>query len=252
MELRWLILSLFFTTCLAAENSTKPWGYVWNSSHPYWNDEIKPCAETWMPMCYEYIEGEATVPILCECGQDHHENDFLIAFAQCIAKETPENSEMGFSGLQWDCSQEGLSVNMTKREFMRSAEGGEVYPTTSSGLSTGAIAGIAVGVIAASAAVIGILVWLWLQRRKKNGDKLESNPPSSPEPENSWATEFKPEWTANAPAELPPTNYVAAELPPESAPIYEMDAMPTKPVEMPGSTPEHVKKEENKENKESQ
>ncbi|PCD20948.1 hypothetical protein FGRA07_05100 [Fusarium graminearum] len=252
MELRWLILSLFFTTCLAAENSTKPWGYVWNSSHPYWNDEIKPCAETWMPMCYEYIEGEATVPILCECGQDHYENDFLIAFAQCIAKETPENSEMGFSGLQWDCSQEGLSVNMTKREFMRIAEGGEVYPTTSSGLSTGAIAGIAVGAIAAGAAVIGILVWLWLQRRKKNGDKLESNPPSSPKPENSWATEFKPEWTANAPAELPPTNYAAAELPPESAPIYEMDAMPTKPVEMPGSTPEHVKKEENKENKESQ
>ena len=34
------------------------------------------------------------------------------------------------------------------------------------------------------------------------------------------------------------------ELPPESTPIYEMDAMPTKPVEVQGSMPEDLKKEE--------
>ncbi|RGP70208.1 c2h2 type zinc finger containing [Fusarium sporotrichioides] len=248
MELRWLILSLFFTKSLADENSTNTLQYEWNSDNPYWSDEIKPCADEWMPMCYEEVEGEGTVPILCECGQDHYENDFLIAFAQCLGKQAPDKIESGFMGLQWDCSEERLSVNMTKREFTRIAEGGEVYPTTSSGLSTGAIAGVVVGAVVGGAAVIGLLIWLWFQRRRKNGNKLESNPPSSPKPENSstWATEFKPEWTANAPVELPPTNYAGVELPPESAPIYEMDAMSTKPIEMQGSIPEDVKKEEEK------
>ncbi|UZP36900.1 hypothetical protein NXS19_004716 [Fusarium pseudograminearum] len=222
MELRWLIISILFTSPLANATITKRWGYEWNSSHPYWNEAIKPCADAWLPMCDEHIEGRATVPILCECGQDRLiGNDLLISFAQCIAQETPESSERAFQALQLDCSKEGL-------------------------FSTGAIAGIAVGAIAAGAAVIGLLVWLWLQRRTKNGDKLESNPPSSPKPENLWAAEFKPEWTANAPVELPPTNYAAAGLPPESAPIYEMDAMPTKPVEMPGSIPD-TRKEEKKE-----
>lgn len=253
MELRWLTIFVFFALSLANEALTKQWGYEYNSSGPYWNDDLKPCADEWLSKCWDYIEGEATFPILCECGQTRGKhNRFLIDFAQCIAKDTPENSEKAWMALQRDCAQEGLSVNMTKVEFRRIAEGGEVYPTTSSGLSTGAIAGIAVGAIAAGAAVIGILVWIWLQRRKKNGDKLESNPPSSPKPENSWATEFKPEWTANAPAELPPTNYAAAELPPEPAPIYEMDAMPTKPVEMPGSIPEDGKKEEKKEDQKRQ
>ncbi|KAM0295932.1 hypothetical protein ACHAPM_010648 [Fusarium culmorum] len=214
---------------------------------------MKPCADAWLPMCDELVEGKATVPILCECGQDReNNNDFLISFAQCIAQETPENAERAFYALQKDCSDEGLSVNMPKSEFRRIAEGGEVYPTTSSGLSTGAIAGISVGAIAAGAAVIGILVWLWLQQRKKNGDKLESNPPSFLKPENSWATEFKLEWTVNALAELPPTNYAAAELPPESAPIYEMDTMPMKPVEMPGSILEDGKEEEKEEDQKRQ
>ncbi|KAH6991756.1 hypothetical protein EDB82DRAFT_473593 [Fusarium venenatum] len=135
---------------------------------------------------------------------------------------------------------------MTKNEFIRIAQGGEVYPTASSGLSTGSIAGIAVGAIAGGVTVAGFFVLLWFQHRKKNGSKLESNPPNSPKPENAWGPEFKPEWTANAPVELPPNNYAAAELPPEPTPIYEMDAMSSKPVEMQGSIPEHIKDGEKK------
>ncbi|KAG8670801.1 hypothetical protein FPOAC2_04104 [Fusarium poae] len=216
------------------------WDFGSDKNIPYWTEDIQPCVEEWSPIC-----DEENVPILCECGQNSKENDFLIAFARCVGSEAPTKIENGFMGLQADCAEQGLSVNMTKNEFRRIANGGEVYPT-SSGLSTGAIAGIAVGAVVGGVAIIGLLVWLWLQRRKKNGDKLESNPPNSPKPESAWGPEFKPEWTANAPVELPPTNYAAAELPPESVPIYEMDAMPTKPVEMQGSMPEDVKKEEKK------
>jgi hypothetical protein len=246
MKSRWVTLFLLFTTSLA-ENYTKP-EYEWTGDNPYWPEEIKPCADKWMPLCYQYIEDTIFVPILCICGQDRNDNEFLNNFAQCVGKEAPDNIEGGFMGLQYECSEERLSVNMTKNEFTRLAETGEVDPNASSSISTGAIAGIAVGAIVGGGAVIGLFVWLWLQRRKKNGDRLESNPPSSPKPENAskWGTDFKPEWTANSPVELPPRNHAVAEMPSASAPIYEMDAIPLAPVEMPTPISDDAKMDEKK------
>ncbi|RGP79787.1 c2h2 type zinc finger containing [Fusarium longipes] len=241
----WLTLFLLIATSLAAQNKTETqWDYEWPEGSTEWHPDLKPCAEKWMPMCYQWIENTIFVPILCLCGQDRTDNEFLVNFAQCIGETAPNRSESGFMGLQYECSQEGLSVNMTRNEFMRIAAEGVIDNTASKSLSGGAIAGIVVGAIAGVAAVIGVLVWLWLQRRKKNGDKLESNPPSSPKPENSstWNTEFKPEWTTNAPVELPPKNHQGTELPPDSAPVYEMEAIPVTPVEMPSPIPDNVNK----------
>ncbi|KAL4731985.1 hypothetical protein ACLX1H_000987 [Fusarium chlamydosporum] len=243
MTSRWLTLFLLLTTSCAEENSTQ-YDYEWSDDNPYWSEEIKPCADEWMPMCFEHVENTLFVPILCICGQSRVHTGFLDNFAQCLGEQAPDKVEDGFMGLQWACSGERLSVNMTKNEFERIAEEGPADSTTSSTLSTGAVAGIAVGAIVGGAAVVGILVWLWLRQRKKNGDKLESNPPSSPKHEKSstWGTEFKPEWTANAPVELPPNNHAVVELPPTSVHIYEMEAVPATPVEMLGSVPEHVEK----------
>ncbi|KAH7174079.1 uncharacterized protein B0J16DRAFT_359046 [Fusarium flagelliforme] len=197
-----------------------------------------------MPKCYEPDTDVLIVPKLCKCGLGNAEDTFVISFAQCLGEQVPEGVGFAYLGIQADCMEDDYGLNMTQNEFVRIAEGGEPHPTTSSSLSTSGIAGIVVGAVVGGAVVAGLIMWLWLVRRTKNGSRLESNPPNSPKPGNAWEPEFKPEWTANAPVELPPTNCAAAELPPESAPIYEMDAMPTKPVEVQGSIPGDVKKEE--------
>jgi len=243
MALRWLVPFLLFRSCLGA-SSTGETKYKWTGNNSYWSDDIKPCADEWMPGCFESISDEVFAPILCKCGLGTFEDSFIISFAQCLGDQVPDKVEYGYMGLQEDCMKDKLGLNMMLNEFMRIAEGGEPHPTASSGLSAGGIAGIAVGAVAGGAIVGGLFIWLWLARRKKNWSRLESNPPNSPKPDKAWGAEFKPEWTANAPFELPPTNYAAAELPPESTPIYEMDAIPTKPVEVQGSIPGDVKKEE--------
>lgn len=245
MTLRWLIPFLLFGLGLG-DSSTGENEYHWFGNNSYWGDLVKPCVDEWMPKCFEPNTDVLIVPKLCKCGLGNAELTFVISFAQCLGDQIPTEVESGYLGLQKDCMEDGLGLNMTMNEFSRIAEGGEPYPTTSSGLSTGGIAGIAVGAVAGGAIVAGLSIWLWLAGRKKNGSRLESNPPSSPKPDKGWGAEFKPEWTVNAPVELPPTNYAAAELPPESTPIYEMDAMLTEPVEMQGSIPEDVKKEEKK------
>lgn len=250
MALQWLVPFLLLRSCLGA-TSTGTNEYQWFGNNSWWADDIKPCADEWMPKCFEPNTDVLIVPMLCKCGLGNAEDTFVISFAQCLGEQVPDKLVSGYMGLQDDCMEDKLGLNMTRHEFIRIAEGGDPHPTTSSGLSTGAIAGIAVGAVAGGAIVAGLFIWLCLTRRKKNGSRLESNPPNSPKPDKLWGTEFKPEWTANAPVELPPTNYAAAELPPESTPIYEMDAMPTKPVEMQGSIPEDVKKEEKKAKKDN-
>ncbi|KAI1070666.1 hypothetical protein LB507_006650 [Fusarium sp. FIESC RH6] len=251
MVLRRLVPFLLFRLCLG-DNSTSTNQYKWVANNGYWTDDHKPCADEWISKCYEPDEGDM-ISLLCKCGLGSREDAVVISFAQCLGDQIPETVKLenGYLGLQADCMEGSLGLNMTLNEFMRIAEGGEPHPTASSGLSTGAIAGIAIGALAGGILVAGLFIWLWLARRKKDGSKLESNPPNSPEPDKAWGAEFKPEWTANAPVEWPPTNYAAAELPPESAPIYEMDAMPTKPVEVQGSVPEVIKKEEKKAEKDN-
>ncbi|KAH6991757.1 hypothetical protein EDB82DRAFT_522889 [Fusarium venenatum] len=92
MELRWLILSFFFfTTSFANNNGTSTNNSTGETElfgeNPYWDEVDRPCVEEWMPMCYEPVEGYLSVPILCICGQDSSENDFLIAFAQCLGED---------------------------------------------------------------------------------------------------------------------------------------------------------------------
>ena len=192
-----------------------------------------------MEICYRR-EPDWIMP--CICGQDPTENLFLPSFAKCVGRDSPKDINSTYAGLVYDCSVYDLSVNLTRVEFEQVAMEGRnntvAEPESPSTLSTGAIAGIAASAIVGGGAMIGALIWFFLTQRKKNGDKLESNPPSSPQQQTStaqhltspsWGTEFKPEWTANAPAELPPSYHT---------PMYEMDATPMKPIEMPASLPE--------------
>lgn len=235
MASRWLPLILYVVLRVTAADD-------YDEDNPYYADEIEGCMAENMETCYRK-EPDWVRP--CICGQDPTENTFLTSFAKCIDRDSPKDINSTYAGLVYDCSSWSLSVNMTRAEFEQvSMEGRNitaVEPESSSTLSTGAIAGIAVGAIVGGGAMIGALIWFLLTRRKKNGDRLESNPPNSPQQQTStphhqtspsWGTEFKPEWTANAPVELPPSH---------PAPMYEMDATPMAPIEMPASLPEERK-----------
>ncbi|KAF5609942.1 c2h2 type zinc finger containing protein [Fusarium subglutinans] len=103
------------------------------------------------------------------------------------------------------------------------------------GLSTGATAGVAVGAAAGGAALVGLLVWFWMQRRRKNAEESHPMLPNHENRDGSpyQPTEPKPAWSAagspqqamgtpdpNAGFYKPPE---PVELPPEPAPVYEMD-----------------------------
>ncbi|RBQ75044.1 hypothetical protein FVER14953_12045 [Fusarium verticillioides] len=115
------------------------------------------------------------------------------------------------------------------------------------GLSTGATAGVAVGAAVGGAAVVGLLVWFWMARRRKNAEESHPMLPNYENRDGSpyQPTETKPAWSAagsppqamgtpdpNAGFYKPPE---PVELPPEPAPVYEMDGTGTA-VEM-DSTP---------------
>ncbi|RGP69232.1 c2h2 type zinc finger containing [Fusarium longipes] len=218
MASRWFTLLLLLTPVLAMPEETQ------EAENPYYSDGIDVCIAETMGICYIKPEDDI-VP--CLCGQDpaDEEKEFLNKFAQCVGRELPNEIERSYKALAYDCKEYFVRLNMTKDEFTEAAEKG-----SDTGLSTGATAGIAVGAVLGGAVIIGALVWFWLQNRKKKGSKLQSNPssPSDNESPPNWEPEFKPEWTANSPVELPPTATV---------PIYEMDPTPTVATEMPASAP---------------
>jgi hypothetical protein len=225
MASRWFILLLPLTPSLAQGGQDEPLALDEQSENPYYHDDIDVCIVETMGICYVKPE-DSIMP--CICGQDPTDEDkeFIHKFARCVGRESPNEIESSYKGLAYDCADWSLRLNMTKDEFSESAKKGG---TTT--LSTGATAGIAVGAVAGGVAMIGTLIWFWLQRRKKNGAKVQSNPSSPSDNENSpnWGPEFKPEWTANSPVELPPTS---------ATPAYEMDGTPMAAVEMPASAPE--------------
>ncbi|KAH7180092.1 uncharacterized protein B0J16DRAFT_375017 [Fusarium flagelliforme] len=228
MASRWFSLMFFLALRVAGAND--------NEDNPYYTDAIEGCIAENLGTCQRQHE-DWVWP--CYCGQLQSEWSFLPSFAKCVGRDSPKDINSTYAGLSYDCSDASLTLNITRAEFERiSMEGrntGATEVETASTLSTGTIAGIAVGAIVGGGAMIGALAWFLLKRRKKNGDQLESNPPSSPQQQTSpsWGIEFKPEWTANAPVELPSSHHV---------PMYEMNATPMRPIEMPATLPEERKK----------
>lgn len=232
MASRWLLPLLFLglrVSAAAADDDD-------DDGNPFLADEATGCLAENLNTCYRRAP-DWQMP--CICGQDEGDYIFLPSLAKCVGRDSPKNINSTYAALVYECASYRLSVNMTRAEFEQVAMEGRnitaAEPETSSALSTGAIAGIAVGAIVGGGTMIGAFVWFLLKRRKKSGDKLESNPPSSPQQQTlpSWRTEFKPEWTANAPVELQSSHCV---------PMYEMDATPMTPIEMPASLPEERKK----------
>ena len=76
-------------------------------------------------------------------------------------------------------SYETVTVVPTTTPGVGAGAGADTSGTSSSkGLSSGAAAGIAIGVLALIAIIAGIIVFFWLQRRKRRQEKLNSRPHS--------------------------------------------------------------------------
>ncbi|RBR24335.1 uncharacterized protein FIESC28_02825 [Fusarium coffeatum] len=216
----------------------------------------------------------------CLCGLGNYNNDFILGSAACVGKESPNDIDGTYDMMKTSCSESQTPMKTTKKEFQQAAHDGvsttsasgtatasatesasqssdtaaasttDAADDESTGLTTGATIGVAVGAAAGGAAVVGLFIWFWLHRRKKNAE--ESHPmlpnyetqnspyaPSEAKP-SGWQTPdpnaggyYTPQYKPNAgPVELPPDNAVAAP-----APIFEMDGTSSAAVEMPGSTP---------------
>ncbi|KAF4340506.1 c2h2 type zinc finger containing protein [Fusarium beomiforme] len=228
----------------------------------------------------------------CLCGLGNYNNDFILGSAACIGKQSPGDVDETYDTMNEACSNSQTPMKVTKQEFQEAAKNGATSTTSAAtsttatstgsatdsksttastthtaaattsaapddtGLSTGATAGIAVGAAAGGAAVVGLLVWFWMQRRKKNAEEShpmlpnyenrDGSPYQPSEPKPAWSAAGSPQQTIGTPGtpdpnagfykpagpvELPPDNTVAAP-----SPVYEMDGTGTA-VEMPGSTP---------------
>ncbi|KAL4726614.1 hypothetical protein ACLX1H_005502 [Fusarium chlamydosporum] len=232
----------------------------------------------------------------CLCGLGNYNNDFILGSARCIGKESPNDLDETYDIMNKACKTSQTPMKTTKKEFEQAAHDGDTTSSAtdagtsstttatdtastasdtaassttdaaaadddddSTGLSTGATIGVAVGAAAGGAAIVGLFIWLWLHRRKKNAEEShpmlpnyesQHNSPYPPaEPKPAWANTPTQGWqtpdpnasgyyTPNnvkpnaGPVELPPDNLVAAP-----APVFEMDGTSSAAVEMPGSTP---------------
>ncbi|KAF5577153.1 c2h2 type zinc finger containing protein [Fusarium pseudocircinatum] len=212
----------------------------------------------------------------CLCGLGNYNNDFILGSAACIGKQSPGDVDETYDTMNTACSNSQTPMKVTKKEFEEAAEKGASASTTTdaatsstasamatdsasttkdtaaattttsaenndedTGLSTGATAGVAVGAAVGGAAVVGLLVWFWMHRRRKNAEETHPMLPSYENRDGSpyQPTEPKPAWSAagspqqamgtpdpNAGFYKPPE---PVELPPEPAPIYEMDGTGT-------------------------
>ncbi|KAF9762203.1 hypothetical protein IL306_003496 [Fusarium sp. DS 682] len=226
----------------------------------------------------------------CLCGLGNYNNDFILGSAACIGKQSSGDVDETYDTMNKACSNSQTPMKVSKQEFQEAAKNGGTTSTEAAtsttatatatdsatdsasttkdtaaattsaasdddtGLSTGATAGVAVGAAVGGAAVVGLFVWFWMQRRKKNAEESHPMLPNYENRDGSpyQPTEPKPAWSAAGspqqgfgtpdpntgfykppaePAELPPDNTVAAP-----SPVYEMDGTGTA-VEMPGSTP---------------
>ncbi|KAF5024866.1 hypothetical protein F66182_3105 [Fusarium sp. NRRL 66182] len=141
------------------------------------------------------------------------------------------------------------------------------------GLSTAGTAGVAVGAAVGGAAIVGLFVWFFLQRRKKKTEESHPMLPNyedrspltssaeakhgwpSPHPSSVWPSPHPSQaWPSPHPSQGwgtpdPQAGYyvpqkhgnMPAELSPEGiavpTPVFEMDGTGVAVVEMPGSTP---------------
>ncbi|RGP58705.1 c2h2 type zinc finger containing, partial [Fusarium longipes] len=146
----------------------------------------------------------------CLCGLGNYNNDFILGSARCIGQESPNDVDETYDMMNKACSNSNTPMKTTKSEFQQAAHDGETTTsatagtsstagasstasatdtasTTSgtasastdgadaeTGLSTGATVGVAVGAAAGGAAMVGLVLWFWLHRRKKNAE--ESHP----------------------------------------------------------------------------
>ncbi|KAJ4258787.1 hypothetical protein NW762_007874 [Fusarium torreyae] len=231
----------------------------------------------------------------CLCGLGSYKNDFILGSARCIGDKSPNDVDETYDTMKTSCDESSTPMKVTKKQFQDAAHEGETTTTSAgttgtsatatgtaaaatttssdseeadTGLSTGATAGVAVGAAAGGAAVLGLFVWLWLHRRKKNAAESQPMLPNyengngaSPYPGTAASpyhpTEPKPAWSEagtphpsqgwgtpdpNAGYYVPQKHgAVPVELPPDTVaapnPVYEMDGTTAAPIEMPGSTP---------------
>ncbi|KAF4969419.1 hypothetical protein FSARC_3349 [Fusarium sarcochroum] len=219
----------------------------------------------------------------CLCGLGSYKNDFILGSARCIGDSSPNDIDKTFDTMKTSCDESKTSMKVTKKEFEDAAHEGETTTTSSgtstatatsaaettsaasdedTGLSTGATAGVAAGAAVGGAAVLGLFVWLWLRRRKRNAEESHPMLPNYETPHPAAAspygpTEPKPAWSEagtphpsqgwgtpdpNAGYYVPQKHgAVPVELPPDTVaapnPVYEMDGSTAAPIEMPGSTP---------------
>ncbi|KAF5664482.1 c2h2 type zinc finger containing protein [Fusarium heterosporum] len=154
-----------------------------------------------------------------------------------------------------DASTAASTASATTTESTAAATTSADSKTEDTGLSTGATAGIGIGAAVGGAAVLGLFVWLWMHRRKKNHEESHPMLPNyengSPSPHNEakagWSAAGTPHpaWGSpdpNAGFYTPQKpNYGPAELHPDTVaapnPVYEMDGTTSAPIEMPGSLP---------------
>ncbi|KAK2938823.1 hypothetical protein FoTM2_002041 [Fusarium oxysporum f. sp. vasinfectum] len=185
----------------------------------------------------------------CLCGLGNYNNDFILGSAACIGKQSPGDVDETYDTMNEACSNSQTPMKVTKKDTTKdtAAATTSAENNDNSGLSTGATAGVAVGAAVGGAAVVGLFVWFWMQRRRKNAEESHPMLPNYENRDGSpyQPTEPKPAWSAagspqqamgtpdpNAGFYKPPE---PVELPPEPAPVYEMDGTGTA-VEM-DSTP---------------
>lgn len=226
----------------------------------------------------------------CLCGLGSYKNDFILGSARCIGEEAPKDVDETYDTMNKACDQSSTPMKVSKKEFQDAAHEGYVTttdaatsatatstatgtdePTTSTtestaastttadsnedtGLSTAATAGIGVGAAVGGAAVLGLFVWLWMHRRKKNAEESHPMLPNYENGSHSPHNEAKAGWSAagtpqhgwgtpdpNAGFYTPQKPHGPVELPPDTVaapnPVYEMEGTPAAPIEMPGSLP---------------
>lgn len=163
----------------------------------------------------------------CLCGND---GDFITNTAQCLGKEQPGDVESVYKSLSQNCADSDTPMTVSQSEFYDAADGKKDSPSSTasstpsstatdtpdddskeeeaSGLSTGAIIGIAVGAGVLGVAAIAALVFL-LRRKRRRSDESHpmlpqhnsvfGSPTTFPptEPSSGFENETKAVWTTD-------------------------------------------------------
>lgn len=151
-----------------------------------------------------------TVPTMngCLCAD---EGDFITSTAECVGRESSGDLEATYTLLKVNCDGSNTPMDISKSEFVKMGRDAEEEnkdeETTSStsatstatdeptetptetnteeeeeGLSTGATVGIAVGATVAGLALLGVLIFFLIRRRRSRAPRDEANPMLGPSP----------------------------------------------------------------------